>query len=112
MVVDTLSDAEIDRLFQALADSTRRDIVARVIDRAQSVSELAGYYPMTFAAVQKHVSVLERASLVCKVRRGREQIVHGDPATLRKASELLDTLEQLWQRRVMAIDNLLDELPD
>jgi DNA-binding transcriptional ArsR family regulator len=110
MVVDTeLSDAEVDRLFQALADATRRDIVTRVIEREQSVSELAEHYAMSFAAVQKHVAVLERASLVSKVRRGREQIVHGDPTTLRRATALLESFEQLWLTRITNIDNLLAE---
>lgn len=107
MVVNTLSDPEVDRLFQALADSTRRDIVTRVIERAQSVTELAEHYAMSFAAVQKHVAVLERASLVGKVRRGREQIVSGNPATLRKAAQLLDSFERLWQHRIATIDSLL-----
>jgi DNA-binding transcriptional ArsR family regulator len=79
MVVRELQDDEMDRIFHALADATRRDIVVRVVQREQSVSALAESYAMSFAAVQKHVAVLERASLVVKERRGREQIVHGKP---------------------------------
>ena len=110
MVVDVeLNNTEVDRLFQALADATRRDIVTRVIEREQSVSELAEHYAMSFAAVQKHVAVLERASLVSKVRRGREQIVHGDPITLRRATALLESYEQLWHQRFASIDELLAE---
>src|SRR4051794_9227896 len=75
MVVQ-MSDHEADRIFQALADATRRDIVSRVMTREQSVSDLARAYTMSFAAVQKHVAVLERALLITKVRRGREQVVH------------------------------------
>ena len=104
-----LSDAETDRIFQALADSTRRDIVRRVLVQEQSVSELAERYAMSFAAVQKHIAVLERASLVTKQRRGREQLVHGNPDALRRASELLDQFEDLWRRRVMRIDGILAE---
>jgi len=78
MVVQELSDAEIDRIFHALADSTRRDIVTRAIKREQSVTALAQAYAMSFAAVQKHVAVLERAALVTKERRGRQQIVRGN----------------------------------
>lgn len=109
MVVQNLSDAEVDRIFQALADATRRDIVSRVMAREQSVSDLARGYAMTFAAVQKHVAVLERASLVTKERRGREQIVHGDPATLRRAAQLLDAYEKIWHGRAMRMDQILAE---
>jgi DNA-binding transcriptional ArsR family regulator len=106
------SDAEIDRIFQALADSTRRDIVRRVLQHEQSVSALAERYAMSFAAVQKHVAVLERASLVSKQRRGREQLVHGNPDALRKAAELLDRYGELWRHRITRIDGILaDEFP-
>ncbi|GGG43697.1 putative transcriptional regulator, ArsR family protein [Kocuria dechangensis] len=102
-----LTDAETDRLFQALADTTRRDIVTRVLQREQSVSELAGHYAMSFAAVQKHVAVLERASLVTKQRRGREQMVGANMDALRRAGRLLDRYEQLWRRRVLSIEDVL-----
>jgi DNA-binding transcriptional ArsR family regulator len=107
MVVQTLSDDEADRIFQALADATRRDILTHVLERGQSVSTLANRYDMSFAAVQKHVTVLERARLVTKQRRGREQIVTGDAATLRKAAELLDAYEQLWIDRAARIADIL-----
>jgi DNA-binding transcriptional ArsR family regulator len=102
-----LPDAEVDRIFQALADATRRDILARAIRHGESVSALARQYEMSFAAVQKHVAVLERASLVTKERRGREQIVHGNTATLRKAAGLLDAYEQLWVERAARIADIL-----
>lgn len=104
-----MADADIDLVFHALADSTRRSIVTRVIDREQSVSELARQYLTSFAAIQKHVAVLERASLVTKQRRGREQIVHGNPAMIARAARLLDSYEQLWRDRVARIDSLLSE---
>ena len=109
MVVDELTDVEVDRIFQALADATRRDIVARSLDGEHSVSELARRYDMSFAAVQKHVAVLERAGLVHKRTRGRERVVSGDPETIRRASMLLDRYEQIWRHRVAAIDGLLAE---
>jgi DNA-binding transcriptional ArsR family regulator len=96
MVVDSLTEIEADRVFQALADTTRRDILARAIVQEQSVSALARHYEMSFAAVQKHVAVLERATLVTKRRHGREQIVQGNTSTLRAATALLDVYEQLW----------------
>ena len=107
MVVHQLSNDEVDRVFQALADATRRDIVTRVINQEQSVSELASAYAMSFAAVQKHVAVLERASLVTKQRRGREQIVMSDIDTLRKAARLLDAYEEIWRGRAHRINDIL-----
>jgi DNA-binding transcriptional ArsR family regulator len=102
-----LSEAEADRVFQALADATRRDILARTIDREQSVSALARRYEMSFAAVQKHVAVLERAALIAKQRRGREQIVRANPPTVREAAALLDAYEQLWIQRANQIADVL-----
>lgn len=108
MVVDELSQEEADRVFHALADGTRRDIVVRVLQGEHSVSDLARHYPMSFAAVQKHVVVLERAGLVTKHRRGREQLVRGDVDTVRRAGRLLDQLELLWRARIDRIADLLD----
>ena len=96
-------------MFHALADGTRRDIVRRVIHAEESVSGLARHYPMSFAAVQKHVAILERASLVTKERRGREQVVHGDLAGVRKAARLLDAYEELWRHRAAGIERILSE---
>jgi DNA-binding transcriptional ArsR family regulator len=110
MVVGEDGDDGADRVFHALADATRRDILARVIRDGQSVSALARFYPMSFAAVQKHVAVLERAELVTKERRGREQIVHGDPAALRGVvSALMETYEQIWRQRADRITRILQE---
>jgi DNA-binding transcriptional ArsR family regulator len=109
MVVDHVSSAELDRLFQALADATRRDIVARVLTGEYSVSGLAADYAMSFAAVQKHVAVLERASLVTKEKRGREQMVRIHLEGLRRARRLLDDYEEIWQQRVARIDDILAE---
>ena len=109
MVVDSEVDDEADRIFHALADATRRDIVVRVVQQEQSVSTLAEGYAMSFAAVQKHVAVLERAALVVKERRGREQIVHGSLDTIRQATRLLQRYEELWRYRVQNISNILSE---
>lgn len=102
MVVDA------DRVFQALADATRRDILARVLHEGHSVSALARLYPMSFAAVQKHVAVLEQAGLITKERRGREHIVHGDVAALRQAGGYLTELESLWRHRLRGIEDILE----
>ncbi|WAH95655.1 ArsR/SmtB family transcription factor [Arthrobacter sp. MMS18-M83] len=109
MVVDLLHETELDRLFQALADATRRDIVRRATVGEYSVSGLAALYAMSFAAVQKHVAVLERASLVTKEKRGREQIVRGNHDGLQKARQLLDEYEAIWRQRVERIADILAE---
>ncbi|UVJ38959.1 helix-turn-helix transcriptional regulator [Arthrobacter sp. CJ23] len=109
MVVDQLSEAEADRLFQAFADATRRDIVRRVTVGEYSVSGLAALYAMSFAAVQKHVAVLERASLVTKEKRGREQIVRGNHDGLQEARRLLDQFEMIWRQRADRIAEILAE---
>lgn len=109
MVVDVLTEEQADRVFHALADATRRDIVQRVLEGEHSVSALAGRYPMSFAAVQKHVAVLERAELVAKRRDGRQQLVRGDVATIRRAAHLLEQLEVLWRGRMDRFGELLDD---
>jgi DNA-binding transcriptional ArsR family regulator len=97
----------IDRLFHALADPTRRDIIRLVLSTEQSVSALAERYPMSFAAVQKHVAVLERAELVHKRRRGREQLVGGEIGALRTVNRLLDQYEAVWRSRIDRMKEIL-----
>lgn len=105
-----LSDADLDRLFHALADATRRDIVRRLCGgETASVSGLAAGYDMSFAAVQKHVVVLEAAGLVTKHARGREKLVRGNPERLARARDVLQQLEQLWQSRLRQLDAFLAE---
>mgnify|MGYP000633933580 CR=1 FL=1 len=112
MVVEMeLSDSEVDRIFRALADSTRRDIVRRTLAEEASVSDLAAAYDMSFAAVQKHVAVLEGAGLVTKRPHGRERYVRGNPRTIRRAQQLLDAYEQIWRDRIGRLDDLLAEDP-
>ena len=111
MVVDqhpTAPDAA-DRSFRALADATRRDILVRTLAEPQSVSALARRYPMSFAAVQKHVAVLEGAGLVTKRRSGREQLVTGDVAAVRRAARVLDELEAVWRARIDRFGAALDD---
>ena len=105
-----LSEAELDRLFRALADGTRRDIVARVLGgEPASVSALAARYEMSFAAVQKHVAVLEEAGLVTKHPQGREKMVRGNPKQLARARVLLTQLEAMWTSRFSQLDAILAE---
>ena len=106
-----LSDAEIDRVFRALADATRRDIVARVLaGEIASVSALAARYAMSFAAVQKHVAVLEEAGLVTKQTQGRERIVRASPERIAQARDLLTRLEELWRERFGQLDGVLEDI--
>ena len=108
MVVHTeLSDAEVDRLFRALADSTRRDIVRRTLVADASVSTLAEAYDMSFAAVQKHVAVLEDVGLVTKRTVGRERLVRSDPDQIARVRTLLGELETLWRLRFDQLDDVL-----
>ena len=110
MIVDVLDDERADRVFRALADPTRRDILVRSMTEEHSVSSLAAQYAMSFAAVQKHVAVLEHASLVTKERRGREQLVRGHIDTVRAAAKLLDELESLWRARLDRFGDVLDDV--
>lgn len=98
---------DFDRVFGALADATRRDIVRRAIDGREGISELARHYPMSFAAVQKHVAVLERAGLVTKERDGRRKVIRTNPEALRIARRLLDRYEELWRGRVDRMTDLV-----
>ncbi|EOM76757.1 ArsR family transcriptional regulator [Rhodococcus rhodnii] len=103
-----------DALFRALADRTRRDIMRRVLAGESSVSTLAEKYDMSFAAVQKHVSVLEKAGLLTKRRSGREQLARGDVDAVRSVASMLTELEQVWRGRIARIDELVSDplVPD
>jgi DNA-binding transcriptional ArsR family regulator len=102
-----ISADEVDRIFRALADATRRDILRRTLDAEASVSQLASAYDMSFAAVQKHVAVLAAAGLVTKEPRGRERVVRGQPEALERTRALLERYEQIWRTRISRLDALL-----
>ncbi|HEX5040102.1 MAG TPA: metalloregulator ArsR/SmtB family transcription factor [Candidatus Limnocylindria bacterium] len=95
-----IAPPDFDRMFGALADATRRDIVRRSIDGGEGVAQLAEHYPMSFAAVQKHVAILERAGLVTKKRIGRRKVVRANVEGLRMARRLLDRYEEIWRDRI------------
>ena len=107
-----IAPPDFDRLFGALADATRRDIVRRAIDAEEGVAELAEHYPMSFAAVQKHVAILERAGLVSKERTGRRKVVRTNLEGLRVARSLLDRYEELWRGRVARMTALVNQEPE
>lgn len=102
----------MDALFHALADRTRRDIMRRTLAGEHSVSALADKYDMSFAAVQKHVVVLEKAGLISKRRSGREQLASGDVAAVRSVAGMLTELEQVWRGRIARIDELISTDPN
>lgn len=98
-----------DRIFGALADATRRDIVRRAIDGREGVAEIAAHYPMSFAAVQKHVAILERAGLITKHRMGRRRVVRTHLEGLRTARRLLDQYDELWRERIDRMAALISD---
>ncbi|MBM7366687.1 ArsR/SmtB family transcription factor [Gordonia hydrophobica] len=109
-----MTDSDEDRadaLFHALSDRTRRDILRRVLGGEHSVSALAEKYDMSFAAVQKHVAVLERAGLLVKRRDGRQQMASGDVNAVRSVSSMLADIEQIWRGRIARVDELLTAEP-
>src|ERR671938_1990894 len=113
MVVSVpIASADFDRVFAALSDATRRDIVRRAISAEEGVLELAGHYPMSFAAVQKHVAVLERAGLITKERVGRRKVVRTNLEALLVARRLLDRYEELWRARIDRLNELIAETAD
>ena len=111
MVVGVAAQRAVDGVFHALADATRRDIVRRTLRAEHSVSALARLYPMSFAAVQKHVAVLEAAGLVTKRRQGSQQLVAGNVDAVRRLSRLLDELEVVWRARIDRLGEILAEDP-
>ncbi len=104
-----LTDDEVDRIFHALSDATRRDILRRTLDGEVSVSGLAALYAMSFAGVQKHVAVLEGSGLVTKHPHGRERRVRGNPQAVKRTQELLDRYEDIWRDRISRLDALLTD---
>jgi len=107
--MSTLTNSEVDALFHALADATRRDILRRCLDQEPSVSQLATAYPISLTAIQKHVRVLEDAGLVARRRHGREQLVHTRHEGIAQARQALDTLEARWKERIQRMESLLDD---
>lgn len=104
-----IAPPDYDRMFGALADATRRDIVRRAIEGNEGVAELADHYPMSFAAVQKHIAILERAHLITKERIGRRKVVRANPEGLLVARSLLDRYQELWQGRIDRMAELVTD---
>jgi len=100
----------LDNLFGSLADPIRRDILRRLINGRYSIRQIAGNYEISFAAVAKHISVLEKAALIMKERKGKEQIVSIAPQALEDASKYLAQYEALWNYRFDKLDDVLKEI--
>ncbi|AQX15686.1 transcriptional regulator [Tessaracoccus lapidicaptus] len=103
-----IEEERADALFHALSDRTRRDILRRVLAGEQSITALAAHYDMSFAAVHKHITVLERSALVSRRRQGRESLASGNVEAVRSVGSMLAELEGIWRGRVSRIDELLD----
>lgn len=100
---------DLDSIFGSLADPTRRDILQRVARAEHTVGELARCYNLTFAAVSKHLQVMEKAQLVTKRREGKKQMVALAPDALKSADEYLEQYRLMWQQRFNKLDSLIKE---
>jgi DNA-binding transcriptional ArsR family regulator len=99
----------LNLIFHSLADATRRDMLRRLSQAEQTISDLAKPYAMSLAAIAKHVGVLEKAGLVTKVRNGKEKVVSIVPETIQTAEAHLSDYEKLWAARYDALEALLNE---
>ncbi len=98
---------QLDSVFGSLSDPTRRNILKLVSKKSLSIGEIATHYPLTFAAVAKHLNVLHNAGLITKTRHGKEQIVSITPKTLAAANHYLESFEELWKKRLDRLDRFL-----
>ncbi len=105
------AEKPIERVLQALADGTRREMVERVSQGPVTVSELARPLAMTLAAALQHVQVLERSGLVNTEKQGRVRLVKIDPAGLSVLREWLDERRSLWEKRLDGLSAMLQEKP-
>ncbi len=101
----------LDFIFGSLADPTRRDILRRIAKEEMSITEIAKPYKMTFAAISKHLKILEKAKLIAKKRQGKQQVVHLTPATINDAAEYLKEYEKIWNQRLDLLEKYLSTFP-
>ena len=98
----------LDFVFSSLGDPTRRDILQRVSKKSLNIGEIARYYPVSFAAVAKHIQVLARARLVTKTRQGKLQVVSINAAPLNSAMRYLEQYRPLWEQRLDRLGAFLE----
>jgi DNA-binding transcriptional ArsR family regulator len=100
---------QLDSVFHSLSDPIRRDILERVTHRELSVGELVKKYDVSFAAISKHLKVLEKARLIHKRKEGRKYMVTLDAKAMKQADEYLEQYRLMWQGRVNKLNALLQE---
>ncbi len=103
-------NVQLDLIFNSLADSTRRDILKRLVRQELSVSEVAEPYDMSLAAVSKHLKVLERANLLGRRRDGKRYILRADIAALKKVDNWIEYYREFWDESFNKLDDYLTEL--
>lgn len=106
----TKHDPNLDRLFHALADPTRRGMVERLLEGAATVSDLAGPTGMALPSVLKHLAVLEETGLVTTEKQGRTRICRASPAPLRAAESWMDAQRAVWEGRLDRLDDYVTTL--
>ncbi len=99
----------LNNIFASLADPTRRDILRRVIEKEFNISELSEFYDMSFAAVAKHLKVLEKARLIIKKPVGKNQMIEASPVAIKEATIYLKQYEKLWNERFDKLEQILKE---
>ena len=102
-----VDNGSLDRVLSAIADPTRRAILARLEHRSETVGEVAGHFPISLNAVSKHVKVLEKAGLVHREVAGREHRLHLDAVPLQDAAEWIDRYRKFWKQRLSGLERLL-----
>ena len=105
-------EQSLDHVFHALADPTRRAILNRLAVGEATISHLSEPFPLSFAAVSKHLGVLERAGIVTREARGRERVCRMNPSALEEARAWLEFHERFWTDRLDALDALVGRSSD
>jgi DNA-binding transcriptional ArsR family regulator len=98
---------DVQKSFKALADPTRREILQHLSEGDMSIGELVDKFPITRAAVKKHLSLLEEVDLISVRIDGREKLNHLEPQGLRNVTEWLSFFDQFWDKRLTALQNII-----
>jgi DNA-binding transcriptional ArsR family regulator len=100
---------DLDSVFSSLADPTRRDILRRLSDEELSVGQIAQPYDLTFAAISKHLKIMERAQLIIKRRLGKQQLVQLSPIAFQSASDYLNFYQNHLVQRFDSLEHYLEK---